>query len=110
MRTDGKTEKLRQTNRYDGEGLRYETEENGKVIRFLFDRGELAQESREEEKISYARGHQLISLSRSGKERNYFVQDEMGSTMFLLDYNHEIRKTYRYDAFENILKEAGGYY
>ena len=107
MRTDGKTEKLRQTNRYDGEGLRYETEENGKVIRFLFDRGELAQESREEEKISYARGHQLISLSRSGKERNYFVQDEMGSTMFLLDYNHEIRKTYRYDAFGNILKKTG---
>ncbi|MCX4307821.1 MAG: hypothetical protein OSJ69_18710 [Acetatifactor sp.] len=42
---------------YDGEGLRYETEENGKVIRFLFDRGELAQESREGEKISYTRGH-----------------------------------------------------
>ncbi|MDE6895637.1 MAG: hypothetical protein K2P43_05565, partial [Lachnospiraceae bacterium] len=30
-----------QLNRYDGENLRYETEENGKVIRFLFDRGEL---------------------------------------------------------------------
>ena len=80
------------------------------MIRFLFDRGELAEESREEEKISYARGRQPVSLSRSGKERNYFVQDEMGSTMFLLDYNHEIRKTYRYDAFGNILKEAGGYY
>ncbi len=106
-KADGITEKLRQTNRYDGEGLRYETEENGKVIRFLFDRGELAQESREGEKISYARGRQPVSLSRSGKERNYFVQDEMGSTLFLLDHNHEIQKTYRYDAFGNILKETG---
>ena len=106
-KADGITEKLRQTNRYDGEGLRYETEENGKVIRFLFDRGELAQESREGEKISYARGRQPVSLSRSGKERNYFVQDEMGSTLFLLDHNHEIQKAYRYDAFGNILKETG---
>ena len=61
------------------------------MIRFLFDRGELAEESREEEKISYARGHQPISLSRNGKERNYFFQDEMGSTMILLDHNHEIQ-------------------
>ncbi|MCX4307824.1 MAG: RHS repeat-associated core domain-containing protein [Acetatifactor sp.] len=104
---DGITEKFHQTNQYDGEGLRYETEENGKVIRFLFDRGELAHESREKEKISYARGYQPISLSRNGKDRNYFVQDEMGSTLFLLDHNHEIQKTYRYDAFGNILKEMG---
>lgn len=34
--------------------------------------------------------------------------DEMGSTLFLLDQAHEIRKTYRYDAFGNILKETGG--
>ena len=31
----------------------------------------------------------------------------MGSTLFLLDYNHEIQKTYRYDAFGNILQETG---
>ena len=103
----GATRKLFQSNRYDGEGLRYETEENGKVIRFLFDRGELAQESQDEEDISYVRGYHPISLSRSGKDRNYFVQDEMGSTLFLLDQDHEIRKTYRYDAFGNLLKETG---
>ena len=106
-KADDATRKLFQTNRYDGEGLRYETEENGKIIRFLFDRGELAQAKQEEEEISYVRGHKPISLSRSGKDRNYFVQDEMGSTMFLLDQNHEIRKTYRYDAFGNLLKETG---
>lgn len=104
---NGATRKLFQSNRYDGEGLRYETEENGKVIRFLFDRGELAQEKQEKEEIGYVRGHKPISLSRSGKDRNYFVQDEMGSTLFLLDQDHEIRKTYRYDAFGNLLKETG---
>ena len=83
----------RLTNRYDGEGLRYETEENSKIIRFLFDRGELAQENQEGEEISYVRGRNSISLSRGGKDRNYFALDEMGSTLFLLDQNHEIRKT-----------------
>ena len=71
-----------QSNRYDGEGLRYETGENGKVIRFVFDRGELAQEKQEEEEFSYVRGHKPISLSRSGRGRNYFVQDEMGAPCF----------------------------
>jgi len=107
VEADGNKERFLQANQYDGEGLRYETEENGKIIRFLFDRGELAKENREGEEISYVRGHHPISLSRGGEDRNYFVQDEMGSTLFLLDKAHEIRKTYRYDAFGNILKEAG---
>ena len=51
----GATSKLFQSNRYDGEGLRYEMEENGKIIRFLFDRGELAQESQDEEEIRYVK-------------------------------------------------------
>ena len=59
------------------------------------------------EDMRIGRGYHPISLSRSGKERNYFVQDEMGSTLFLLDQAHEIRKTYRYDAFGNLLKETG---
>ena len=35
------------------------------------------------------------------------MQDEAGSTLFLLDKDHEIQKTYRYDAFGIILKETG---
>lgn len=31
----------------------------------------------------------------------------MGSTLFLLDHDHEIQKAYRYDAFGNIMKETG---
>ena len=104
---DGTIGKLLQFNRYDGEGLRYETEEDGKIIRFLFDRGELAQENREGEETRYVRGRSPIVLNRGGKDRNYFIQDEMGSTLFLLDQDHEIRKSYRYDAFGNILKETG---
>ena len=104
---DGTIGKLLQSNRYDGEGLRYETEENGKIIHFLFDRGELAQENQEGEETSYVRGHSPIALNRGGKARNYFVQDEMGSTLFLLDQDHEIRKSYRYDAFGNLLEETG---
>ena len=78
-----------------------------KVIRFLFDRGDLAQENQEGEETSYARGRNPIALSRGGKDRNYFIQDEMGSTLLLLDQDHEIRKSYRYDAFGNILEEMG---
>ena len=98
-----------QLNRYDGENLRYETEENGKVIRFLFDRGELAEERREDAQIRYIRGYDPLLLIQDGDEQSRFsfVQDETGSTLFLLDEAHEIRKSYRYDAFGCILKETG---
>ena len=98
-----------QLNRYDGENLRYETEENGKVIRFLFDRGELAEERREDAQIRYIRGYDPLLLIQNGEEQSRFsfVQDEAGSTLFLLDEAHEIRKSYRYDAFGDILQETG---
>ena len=98
-----------QFNRYDGEGLRYKTEENGKVICFLFDRGELAEESIEDAQIRYIRGYDPLLLIQDGEEQSRFsfVQDEAGSTLFLLDEAHEIRKSYRYDAFGSILQEAG---
>ena len=35
------------------------------------------------------------------------MQDEAGSTLFLLDKDHKIQKTYHYDAFGIILKETG---
>ncbi len=98
-----------QLNRYDGENLRYETEENGKVIRFLFDRGELAEERREDAQIRYIKGYDPLLLIQDGEEQSRFsfVQDETGSTLFLLDEAHEIRKSYRYDVFGDILQETG---
>ena len=98
-----------QLNRYDGENLRYETEENGTVIRFLFNRGELAEERREDDQIRYIRGYDPLLLIQDGEEQSRFsfVQDETGSTLFLLDEAHGIRKSYRYDAFGDILQEMG---
>ena len=105
--SDGRAEYCHQSNRYDAEGLRYETKEDGNVIRFLFDRGELAEEIREDAHIRYTRGYDPLSLTWNGAEKSYFVPDEMGSTLFLLDKDHEIQKTYRYDAFGAILNESG---
>ena len=99
-------EHLFQQNEYDAEGLRYEVRENENIHYFLFDRGELAEESQEDSYIRYLRGYQPISLE-SSTDKEYFVQDEAGSTLFLLDKNHEIQKIYRYDAFGVILKETG---
>ena len=98
-----------QLNRYDGENLRYETEESGKVIRFLFDRGELAEERREDAQIRYIRGYDPLLLIQDEEEQSRFsfVQDETGSTLFLLDEAHEIRKSYCYDTFGIILQETG---
>ena len=105
--SDGRAEYFHQSNCYDAEGLRYETKEDGKVIRFLFDRGELAEELREDAHIRYTRGYDPLSLTWNEAEKSYFVSDEMGSTLFLLDKDHEIQKTYRYDAFGDILNESG---
>ena len=105
--SDGRAEYFRQSNYYDAEGLRYETKEDGNVIRFLFDRGELAEELREDAHIRYTRGYDPLSLTWNGAEKSYFVPDEMGSTLFLLDKDHEIQNTYRYDAFGDILNEFG---
>ena len=105
--SDGRAEYFHQSNCYDAEGLRYETKEDGKVSRFLFDRGELAEEIREDAHIRYTRGYDPLSLTWNGTEKSYFVPDEMGSTLFLLDKDHEIQKAYRYDAFGAILNESG---
>jgi len=65
--------------RYDGENLRYETEENGKIIRYLFDRGELAAETAGAKQKSYRRGYQIVSQEEQGNV-HYHLQDEMQST------------------------------
>ena len=47
-----------------------------------------------------------IGLIKS-QSRFSFVQDETGSTLFLLDEAYEIRELYHYDPFGNILQETG---
>ena len=76
-----------QLNRYDGENLRYETEENGKVIRFLFDRGELAEERREDAQIRYIRGYDPLLLIQNGEEQSrfYVFKEVTGTTNLMLE-------------------------
>ena len=52
-------------------------------------------------------GYDPLALTQNGTDQSYFVPDEMGSTLFLLDKNHEIQKTYHYDAF-GVLKDESG--
>ena len=37
----------------------------------------------------------------------YHIRDEAGSTLFILDRERNIRKSYRYDAFGRVLEERG---
>ena len=95
-------------NRYDGESLRYETEENDKVTRFVFDRGELASEESGAGGIRYIHGDDRVLCSeRENMGMGYHIRDEAGSTLFILDRERNIRKSYRYDAFGRVLEERG---
>ena len=95
-------------NRYDGESLRYETEENDKVTRFVFDRGELASEESGADGIQYIHGDDRVLRSeRKNMGMGYHIRDEAGSTLFILDRERNIRKSYRYDAFGRVLEERG---
>ena len=92
----------------DGESLRYETEENDKVTRFIFDRGELASEESGADGIQYIHGDDRVLRSeRKNMGMGYHIRDEAGSTLFILDSERNIRKSYRYDAFGCVLKERG---
>lgn len=99
------TDSIAQKNHYDGESLRYEVEENDKVIRFVFDRGELSAEENAGQKIRYIHGNDNVVCSeRKGEDAEYHICDEAGSTLFILDREKNIRKAYRYDAFGKLLE------
>ncbi len=52
--------------------------------------------------------HRLVSLQSAREDSpHYFVCDEMGSTIFLLDQEQEIRKSYHYDPFGSIIETSG---
>ena len=78
-----------QRNRYDAEGLRAEMEENGRLCRFIFHRGEIISEETGSESGSYLssryiRGNGVEYLDQDGAIYS-FQKDEQGSTVFLLD-------------------------
>ena len=87
-----------QENRYDAEGLRYETEENGQRFRFVYHNGELLYEGGDREETSYHTGAGIEGFKRNG-ERFYYHQDEQLSEALITDTGGRIQNHYQYDAF-----------
>ncbi len=90
-----------QKNRYDGEGLRAELEENGRLVRFLFHNGEVVLEEPTEGAVTrYIRGYDLISSdSAAAKTYYHYTSDNLGSITYITDEDGNICNQYEYDAF-----------
>lgn len=98
-------------NRYDGEGMRYELEENGRLIQFVYnaDREVITEEAKEDTK-RYFRGYTLISSdSEKAKTYYHYASDELGSITHVLGRKEEsdsleVLNRYIYDAFGNVIE------
>ena len=98
-----------QINRYDGEGLRHEMEENGRLIKFLYneDREVVAEETGNGTITRYIRGLGIISSdSEEAKTYYHYVSDEQGNITHVLSEDAEILNHYSYDAFGNIIEKT----
>ena len=95
-----------QINRYDAEGLRHEMEENSRLVRFIFHKGEAVAEQEENSNvIRLIRGSELIarsSDSESARTYYHYASDEMGSTTHIVDENGNVQNRYAYDAWGKI--------
>ena len=95
-----------QVNRYDAEGLRHEMEENGRLVRFIFHKGEAVAEQEENSNvIRLIRGSELIarsSDSESARTYYHYASDEMGSTTHIVDEQGNVQNRYAYDAWGRI--------
>ena len=95
-----------QVNRYDAEGLRHEMEENGRLVRFIFHKGEAVAEQEENSNvIRLIRGSELIarsSDSESARTYYHYASDEMGSTTHIVDEQGNVQNRYAYDAWGKI--------
>lgn len=105
-----------QINRYDGEGLRHEMEENGKLFTFIFRGTEIVAEESKEDKIRYIRtGELLASDAESARTYYHYASDEMGSITHVVageekeSGNHagegiigSVLNRYEYDAWGNL--------
>ena len=58
--------------------------------------------------IRYIHGDDCVLCSeQENMGMGYHIRDEAGSTLFILDRERNIRKSYRYDAFGCVLEERG---
>lgn len=89
-----------QGNHYDIEGLRTELEENGKLVRFIYDGDNAVVEADDNNTIRYIRGLSMVSSdSEAAKTYYHYTSDEMGSVTHITDENGTVLNTYEYDAF-----------
>ena len=109
-----------QKNHYDAEGLRTEMEENGQLVKFLYneDREAVAEEKSNGNVIRYIRGLGLISSdSEKAKTYYHYVSDEQGSITHVIngeekesgelpqeDVQSRVLNHYEYDAFGNTIR------
>ncbi len=88
-----------QENRYDAEGLRHEMRENEKLIRFVYQNGELLyEEGGDKETAGYCLGAGTEAVRR-GQRTYYYHPDEQLSMALITDETGTIKNQYRYDAF-----------
>ena len=106
-----------QKNHYDAEGLRAEMEENGQLVKFLYneDREAVAEEESDGNVIRYIRGLGLVSSdSEKAKTYYHYVSDEQGSITHVINgedkesgelpqenVQPQVLNHYEYDAFGN---------
>ena len=109
-----------QKNHYDAEGLRAEMEENGQLVKFLYneDREAVAEEESDGNVIRYIRGLGLISSdSEKAKTYYHYVSDGQGSITHVIngeekesgelpqeDVQSRVLNHYEYDAFGNAIR------
>ena len=93
-----------QVNRYDAEGLRYEMEENGNLVQFIFNQErEVVTEEDSTGLTRLIRSTELIARSsESARTYYHYASDEMGSTTHIVDENGNVQNRYEYDAWGKI--------
>ena len=98
-----------QLNRYDAEGLRYEMEENGNLVRFIFNQNrEVVAEEDNSGLNRLIRASELIAANSSADSaRTYYhyASDEMGSTTHIVNGAGTVQNRYGYDAWGNITSQ-----
>ena len=92
-----------QINRYDAEGLRYEMEENKKLVQFIFNENrEIIVEKSDDNIKRLIRSYDLwASECEPEKTWYHYASDEQGSIVFITD-EEKICNKYDYDAWGNL--------